>query len=135
MNAQPWELVVVDDPLLLAKLGVVSKNAGHVARAPLAIVVVMAGTWHGEPYDEGRLSERIMLAAKAHGLGAGVGWFNTPETSAAAKSLLGVPAERTLRTVISIGYPAANASGPRRERPRKDRAEIVSHNRYGAPLP
>lgn len=130
MNAQPWELVLVKDETLRRQLGAISQSVGHVGRAPLAIAIVMAGTWHGEPYDEGRLTERIMLAAKAHGLGACIGWFNSPETTAAAKAILGVPTDRTLRTVISLGYAAEPSGRGRKPQPRKPLAEIVSTDRY-----
>lgn len=71
----------------------------------MAIAVVLAP---GEltAFDEGRLVERIMLAAAAHGLGSSIAMFAGDEQITAAKEILGIPAERTLRTAISIGYPA-----------------------------
>jgi hypothetical protein len=53
------------------------------------------------PYDEGRLAERILLAATAQGLGAAIGHFTgTGETWAASaepKRVLGIPAQFVLR--------------------------------------
>lgn len=131
-NRQPWELVVIRDRETLRGLGGLEGYARHVANAPLAIVLVLEGERpEHEAYDEGRLSERIMLAALAHGLGSCIGWFNGAGI-AAAKELLGVPAERRLRTAISIGYPDREAlrARPRREQPRKPRADIVRWEQY-----
>jgi hypothetical protein len=46
-----------------------------------------------ETFDEGRVSERISLAAAAHGVGSSVGWFARGGRDAAKKTL-GVPPER-----------------------------------------
>jgi nitroreductase len=133
---QPWELVVVRDRETLRSLAGATIYARHLAGAALGIVVVMAGEVERvehETYDEGRLSERIMLAAAAHGVGACVGWVRGP-TEAAVKSILGIPAGRRVRTLISVGYPdeQAHRARPRKERPpRKPLSEIVHQERFG----
>ena len=69
-NRQPWEMIVVRERETLRSLASVDGYAGHLARAPLGIVLVMGGDRaEQETYDEGRLAERIMLAAHAHGVG------------------------------------------------------------------
>ncbi len=137
-NLQPWELVVVKDRATLDALADVEGYAKHLAGAPLGIVLAMTGDpslADQETYDEGRLAERIMLAAAAHGVGGCIGWFKGggPMT---AKRLLGLPDERLVRTVISLGYPdaAARAARPRREQVRKPLDEIVHRERYGLPV-
>ena len=84
-----------------------------------------------EAYDEGRLAERIMLAAHAHGVGSSIGWFVGPGRDA-AKELLGVPQLKAVRTAISLGYPDEQARGPRsgRGQARKPLDEIVHEERY-----
>lgn len=135
MNRQPWAFVVVRDRATLDALAAISRWARHLAAAPLAIALVTDG---GDPvdetYDEGRLAERIMLAARAHGLGACIGWFSDAGDDVKAKALLGVPPERTLRTVVSIGYPAPDAGQTRRRpvMPRKPPADLVHVERWGA---
>lgn len=134
MNLQPWHVVVVRDRAMLARLGAIGGNCGHVAKAPLALALIMDGKVEQfDTYDEGRLSERIMLAAEAHGLGSCIGWYGDPADAAAAKAALAVPQGRTFRTIISIGTPApqapSSASSPIR---RKTLAEIVSHEQFGA---
>lgn len=133
-NRQPWEFLVLRDRETLRALAQVSPNARHAASAPLAIVLIMDGDAERvahETYDEGRLAERIMLAAAAHGLGSCIGWFR-PETMAAAKELLGIPQHKLVRTVISIGRPdtAAQAARPKPPQARKPLAELLHEERY-----
>ena len=136
MNRQPWRLIVIRDRATLRRLGAITTHAGHLASAPLAIALVMDGENEiEEAYDEGRLSERIMLAAAAHGLGSCIGWFLDEGHSPAAGAILGVPDDHTLRTVISIGYrdPAADL---RRTGPgRKTLADIAASERFDGPAP
>jgi nitroreductase len=130
-NRQPWELVVIRDRETLGELAQLRGYAAHLGDAPLGIVLVVAGERpEQETYDEGRLSERIMLAAWAHGVGSSIGWI-VGDGRTAAKEVLGIPEERTVRTVISLGYPDEEA---RRRRPgpaRKPLSEIVREERYG----
>jgi nitroreductase len=130
-NKQPWELVVVRDRATLDALAGVEGYADHLRGAPLGIVLVMAGEREEqEAYDEGRLCERIMLAAWAHGVGSGIGWFVRNGRSE-AKRLLGIPSGRTVRTAISLGYPDEEARRGRGAPARKPLSEIVHEERYG----
>ena len=135
-NRQPWEVIVVTDRGDLETLAQISGgNAGHAAGAGAALVLVLDGKQETqETFDDGRLSERIMLAAKAHGLGSCVGWFNTPDKQAAAKNFLGVPPERTLRTLISVGYVDEAARAARGIKPdaRKPLDAFVHMGHFGA---
>jgi len=136
MNRQPWRMIVVRDRDILRSLAALNPHAGHLASAPLAIFLVMDGEEEiEEAYDDGRLSERIMLAAAAHGLGSCIGWFLDPGHPEAARAALGVPAGRNLRTAISIGYPARDDAPRRTARGRKPLAGIASLERYDGPAP
>ncbi|MEJ7652574.1 MAG: nitroreductase family protein [Chloroflexia bacterium] len=131
-NVQPWEFIVVRDRDTLSTLSELKGYAKHLKGAALAVVLVMEGeNDEGETYDEGRVSERMMLAAAAHGVGSSIGWF-TPEDRPRAKEILGAPQERTLRTAISFGYPTEQALRPRQApgQARKPLAEIVHEERY-----
>jgi nitroreductase len=133
-NRQPWEFVVIRNRETLQALAKVEGFAKHLAAAPLGIVLVMGGDRQRidqETFDEGRLSERIMLAAAAYGVGSSIGWF-TGKGRAAAKAMLGIPEERLVRTAISLGYPDEEA---RRARPKPAQArkllnDIVHEERY-----
>ena len=132
-NRQPWEIFVVHERETLDALAAVEGYANHLAGAPLGIVLVMAGERpEQETYDEGRLAERIMLAAHAHGVGSSIGWI-VGSGRDAAKDLLGIPPERIVRTAISLGYPDETARRPRTSagQTRKPLSEIVHEERYG----
>src|SRR5260370_26486024 len=79
-NRQPWEFVVVRDREMLRRLSAIDgANAGHLSTAAAGIAIVI----HPEvpdldAYDEGRLAERILLAAAAQRVGAAVGHFTGP---------------------------------------------------------
>ena len=131
-NTQPWHFVVVTDKEKLRKLSELRTPINWVAGAPLGIAIVLDGTGGdaSEAYDEGRVTERIMIGARILGLGSGVAWFLEDEKEAEAKRILGVPAERKLRQVIALGYPVTSKD-PRpnpSQAGRKPLSEIVSYN-------
>jgi nitroreductase len=134
-NRQPWEVVVIRNGETLRVLSAVEGYAAHLAGAALGIVLVMAGD-HGqieqETYDEGRLSERIMLAAAAYGVGSSIGWFRRSGMTD-AKAILGIPQGRLVRTAISLGYPdeEARSARPKPAQARKSLSDIVHDERYG----
>lgn len=128
-NKQPWEIVVVRERDTLRSLASVQGYANHLSEAPLGIMLAMAGERaEQETYDEGRLAERIMLAAHAHGVGSSVGWI-VGQGRDEARELLGIPQGKVVRTAISLGYPD-EASRPRRGQARKPLGEIVYEERY-----
>jgi nitroreductase len=134
-NIQPWDLVVIRDRALLQALGTIEGGRGpHLVNAGAGIALVMSGDPEYpdfDTYDEGRLSERIMLAARAHGLGSAIGWFRDA-ASEEAKRLLGVPRERLLRTIMSIGAVdrEARRQRARPEQPRKPLDQIARAERW-----
>lgn len=135
-NRQHWELVVIQEKETLQALAQCEGYAKHVAGAAAGIVLVMAGVPElvdQETYDEGRLSERIMLAARAYGIGSCIGWLRG-RGSRDAKNLLGIPQERLVRTVLSLGYPDEEAlrARPKRTDARKPVSEIVHFGRYSS---
>src|SRR4029077_11695936 len=91
---QPWELVVIEERATLQALGNIEGGRGpHLVNAGAGIALVMSGDLEHpdfDTYDEGRLSERIMLAAAAYGLGSAIGWFKDA-AAVEAKRILGVP--------------------------------------------
>jgi hypothetical protein len=72
-----------------------------------------------------------MLAAAAHGVGSSIGWFVGSGVDA-AKTILSIPAERLVRTAISLGYPDLAARQARQKAPqaRKPLEAIVHYERY-----
>lgn len=133
MNRQPWELIVVTDPETLGIIAASSSHAGHVAGARVAIVIALDNaqpSW--EAFDDGRLSERIMLAAQAHGVGSCIGWLVPESAGTEVGTLLGIPPGMRLRTVISLGYPATpGRRGNSKGSARKPMSDIVSWETFG----
>ena len=135
-NRQPWELVVVRDRGALGRLArIEGANAGHLASAAVGIAIAI----HPEvpdldAYDEGRLAERILLAAAVHGVGAAVGHFTGPgDTWAAsreAKRHLGIPEQLLLRETISLGYPAEQLQATSNPPGRKPLERLVHWDQY-----
>src|ERR1700687_5960022 len=108
-NRQFGEIIVVRKRETLQALAGLGGYVGHLRNAALAMLLVMPGEWpEGETFDEGRLAERIMLAAWAHGVGSSIGWF-LPDARNEAKRLLSVPAKPVLRTAIALGSSAGAA--------------------------
>jgi nitroreductase len=112
-NRQPWTFLVVRDPATLRGITMASPNVGHVAGAAAAIVIVMDGGMPEiETFDEGRVAERILVAATALGLASAIGWV-VPAGAAAVRTVLGVPEGRRARTLVSLGYPTEEGARPK----------------------
>src|SRR5437660_12239068 len=72
-NSQPWHFVVVDDKEQLRRISQLRPPINRVADAPLGIAIVLEGANPGaEGYDEGRVTEPLLIAARARGPGGGV---------------------------------------------------------------
>jgi nitroreductase len=132
-NTQPWHFIVITNKEQLAQIAAVRTPINWVADAPLAIAIVLDGdNPTGEAFDEGRVTERLLIAAHLLGLGAGTAWFGDAQQQSTAKSALGIPEEKTARSVVVIGFPVT--SKDHRPNPaqggRKPLAEIVSYDRY-----
>ena len=138
-NSQPWHFIVVDDKKLKDELankvfsGVYSMNS-FAKNAPVLIVVVtersnyiarLGGYFKGVQYsliDIGIACEHLILQAEEEGLGTcWLGWFNEN----AVKKILGLPREKKIDIIISMGYPE-KAEAP--EKARRSLNEIRRFN-------
>jgi nitroreductase len=97
----------------LERLAELVPNARYVAGAAAAIAIAMAGDnaeW--DAYDEGRAAERILIAANALGLGAGIGWAvasGRPQVG----QFFSLEPPAFVRTIISLGHPTEAARRPK----------------------
>ena len=125
-NRQPWEVVVVRDPDVQRQFG--EWGARPAAGAAVVLLLVTKGE---ALFDEGRLAERLCLAAAAHGLGATVATLKN-DGPAAATRLLGIPEDRRAVTLVAIGHTdmAARQARPAVAQPRKPMAEFVHWDRF-----
>jgi nitroreductase len=131
-NTQPWHFIVVEDKTTLGKLAALRSNIDWVANVPVAIALVFDGKDTVlESFDEGRIFERLAIGARLLGLGAGTAWFLGDAEEQQAKALLGVPAERTMHSMVAVGYvdKDANQLPGRNYVGRKPLDEIVSYER------
>ncbi len=135
-NDQPWHFIAITEPAQMQAISEARPPIGWVAGAPLGIAIVLNGDAEtSEAYDEGRVTERILVAARALGLAGGVAWFGGPDEQAKARQTLGVPDGRTARAVVAIGYAQPPVPAPARPSPvaggRRPFDEVVSWNSLG----
>jgi nitroreductase len=109
-NRQPWRFVVVTDRARLREIGALVSRPGNVADAPAAIV--LAVTSPRAAFDAGRAAQNMMVAAWTLGIGT---CPNTPTDEAALKTMLSLPKDMAIPTVLSVGYPAPGERRPRRK--------------------
>jgi len=133
-NSQPWHFVVVTDKEQLRQLSQLRTPINWMADAPLAIVIVLDGANEmAETYDEGRVTERLLVGARLLGLGGGTAWFGDDAQQQQAKDILGIPSDRDVHSAVVLGYPTTlkdhrpNANIPGR----KPLSEVVSHGKFG----
>lgn len=144
-NAQPWHIIVVDDPEIKNKIADATSEKilgmNHFTKqAPVHLVIVEEaanltsnfGSWvkrkHFPLIDIGIIAAHICLAAADEGLGSCmIGWFDEGKL----KKILGVPSSKRVQLIIAMGYPALNT----RTKIRKTIEKIVSYNGYGKSNP
>jgi nitroreductase len=147
-NSQCWRFIVVRDRQMKSKVadtlfrtpgGFENPAIRAVNTVPVLIVVCAQmgksgcspdgefatekGDWY--LFDSALAIQNMLLAAYALGLGTVIiGAFDAPR----AAEILGVPDGYSLVTLFPLGYPDEDP-GPR---PRKELAEIVFHDKFGA---
>ena len=132
-NRQPVELVVVRDKGVMKQIN--EHGVRAAASAPLALLIVTPGDPERkdlEVFDDGRMVERLLLAAKAHGLGSNISTLKGDGPNV-IKQALGIPPERRVWTVVTIGHIDEEARKARTGTPapgRKPAAEFVHWDRF-----
>ena len=137
-NAQPWRIIVVDQPELAQRIGEAAAGMGmnkFAKDAPVHLLIVeesanftsMIGSKiKGKYYplmDLGILASHITLAAESCGLGSCIlGWFDEKKI----KQILGIPFRKRVLLDIVLGY----STKEKREKKRKPISDIISYNKY-----
>jgi nitroreductase len=137
-NTQPWEFVVVEDKATIKAMSEAGAFTQFLDGSALVIMMVLNGAApRSEAYDEGRLSERLMIAADAFGIGSGTGWFSTADAQQRVREILGIPEDRDVWQAVAFGYPdpAQNQRATSAAAGRKPLEELVSYGRYGQRTP
>jgi nitroreductase len=128
MNRQQWDFVVVRQPENLQRLGQLISNGSYIAKAALAIAVIVAEGPLG--YIDGtRAAQDMMLAA--WGSGVGSNWVGNVN-QAPIKELLNIPQDRMLLTIIPFGYPAKRVGAGIKNR--KPLAQVAHAEKFGNPV-
>jgi nitroreductase len=125
-NRQAFQVLWIENRSTLKRLSELPGYAKHLAGAAAgAVIVSMLDRDELNAFDEGRISERIGLAALAHGIGSSIGMLTGDGRKEAAR-LLGLPAGQTVRTTVSLGYPAEGALRGGRRKPLEELVKRVS---------
>jgi nitroreductase len=105
INIQPWEFVVVTDPKLRRRIAETTDHGKFIADAPVCVVVLCSDTQYYLE-DGSAATENMLLAARAHGLGAC--WVAGDKKGFASEicRLVGAPQNFKLVSLIPLGYPA-----------------------------
>jgi len=121
-NKQPWDFVVVTERELIEQLKVASLWMEKAA-AIIAVVLDPSSRWWRE--DGSAAVENMLIAATA--LGYGSCWLQgyTMPREEEFKTLLGIPGEKRLLTLVPIGVPVR---WPAKDK--KTLAEVIHWERY-----
>jgi nitroreductase len=136
-NNQPWRFIVIRDPATIRTIHEIGKSQTRgLATAPAAIAIVMPADpkrASADAFDEGRAAERLLIAANMLDLGAGISWI-LPAIRPDVGKLLGLPADRMVRTIVQVGLPTAAARKPKsaRGQARLPREQVVFDERWPA---
>ena len=86
-----------------------------------------------DAYDDGRVAERLLVAASILEIGAGISWIRTDVRPAVAK-ILHLPPDRMVRTIVQLGHPTIGARAPKSApgTARLPRDEVVFQERWPA---
>ena len=134
-NTQPWRFIVITDVDVIrriAEIGLPQTRALRTATAAVAIVLPTDETHEvGIAYDDGRAAERILIAAGMVDLAGGIAWIRS-DVRPPVSELLGLPADRYVRTIVALGHPTETALAPKSPRgeARLPREETVFRERW-----
>lgn len=113
-NRQATDIVVVRDRQVMQQMA----DWGARPAANAAAVLLLATKAEAGTMDEGRYAERLLLAAKACGLGGCLATLKN-EGPEAIKPLLGIPEDRRAVALVTLGHIDREA---RRARPKSPNA-------------
>ena len=136
-NSQPWRFIVIRDPATIRAIHDIGlPSTRGLATAPAVIGIVVPSDEKkavGIAYDEGRATERILVAAGMLDLGAGISWM-MPRIRDQVGRILGLPEDRMVRTIVQVGHPTAAARMPKSApgEARLPREEVVFEEHWPA---
>jgi nitroreductase len=131
-NRQHRVVIIVTDRDQLQALSQVWRGAGHIAKAPAAIALVVP---HADDdrsrlidyFDLGQAMYAMTVAAADLGIGSGHASVGDQD---AARTILGVPADYDVAFLLGIGYPADRPLKPMIKPDRLPVDEVVRHGQW-----
>jgi nitroreductase len=123
-NRQPWELVVITDPLRLKELVPVCKNQTFLADCAAFFVGLDDVEAKWSRVDLSIALDHVTL--KAVDMGLGTCWIGAFDPEALAK-FVSAPKGKMVTVCLAIGYPDEEPEA----RPRKPLEQLVSWGSYG----
>ncbi len=129
-NLQPWHLVVITEPDTIKKLAEIATQGPFIGDAPLLIAMVMEET-NRPALDAGRAIQQMELLAWSEGMGTCFVGFREQSQQEAVKSLLEIPDNMELITVLPFGFRGERPKGT--GVPRKPMAEMAHQGKFGVP--
>jgi nitroreductase len=112
-NAQPWEFVVVTDPKRRRSIAQKTDYGRFIAHASVCVVVLCKDTKYYLE-DGSCASHNMLVAARAHGLGACWVAGDKKVYADEIRKEIGAPDGYKLVSLIPIGYPAEQPQTPKR---------------------
>lgn len=124
-NIQPWEFVVMTKKELLERLGAIANYGGFIRDAAACILIFCRDTKYCLE-DGCAATENMLLAAQSLGIGAC--WVAGDKKAYAeeVRVIAGAPEGYRLVSMISLGYPKAEA----RARPKRRLEEVLHWERF-----
>jgi nitroreductase len=116
LNGQPWRFIIIRDVGTIQRIheaGVPETRCLRTAQAAVAIALPVDPDHVVEgAYDDGRASERMLIAANILDLGAAVAWVQ-PELRGEVAKILDLPLSHFVRTILALGHPTDAARQPK----------------------
>lgn len=131
-NRQHRTVIIVTDRQQLEALSKVWRGAGHIARAPaaIALVVPQSDDERARLIDYLDLGQAIYaMTVAAADLGIGTGHASVGDQDA-ARAILHVPADHDVAFLLGVGYPADRPLKPVVRPDRLPIAEVVRHGHW-----
>jgi nitroreductase len=115
-NEQPWQFLIIDDPLLLKKIASLHPHAKMCESAPLAILVCADSSLEKTEdfwvQDCSSATTNILLASHALGIGSvWCGLYPREERVQSIKTLFQLPPTVTPFSLVVLGYSDADTTG------------------------
>jgi nitroreductase len=112
-NVQPWEFIVVTERAMLREVAAATDYGNFIAQAAACIAVLCQETKYYLE-DGCNASQNILVAARAHGLGACWVAGDKKPYADRVRRMLGAPEGYKLVSLLAIGHPAEHPGKEKR---------------------